>query len=87
MENRRQHQRVPMSVDIKIQHPDIGEKIIKTKNLSDGGIFVLVEPTAMPPIGAVVIGQVQGLTEDPPVLEMEVVRHDKDGVGLRFLFS
>lgn len=83
--NRREHPRIPMNVNIKITHPDIGEKIIKTKNISDGGLFVLGEPTAMPPIGSIVIGQVQGIIESPPELKMEVVRTDTDGIGLRYV--
>jgi hypothetical protein len=32
-----------------------------------------------------VSGQVQGLMEDAPILQMEVVRVEPVGVGLRFL--
>jgi hypothetical protein len=45
MDDRREHTRHPLIVDIKISHPDIGELIVKTKNISDGGVFILVEPT------------------------------------------
>ncbi|MCR7735271.1 PilZ domain-containing protein, partial [Pseudomonas aeruginosa] len=37
------------------------------------------------PTGSVVTGQVQDLPIDAPILQMEVVRVDAEGVGLRFL--
>ena len=85
MENKREHPRYPLSVDVKISHPDIGEKMVKTRNISDSGLFILVEPTAMPPIGEVVQGQVQGEHDDMPVVKMKIVRMEDDGLGLRFL--
>ncbi len=84
-DNRRKHPRIPMTVDVLVRHPDIGEKIVKTRNVSDGGIFLITEPTSMPEIGEIVQGQVQGLIENPPLLEMEIVRVEADGVGLRFI--
>ncbi len=87
MQNRRRHPRIPMTVRVKVTHPAIGEKIVKTRNISDSGLFILVEPTEMPPIGEIVIGQVQGMIDDPPSLEMEIVRTEKDGIGLRFVLK
>ncbi len=84
MENRRQHPRLPMTVDVKISHPDIGEKSVKTKNISDSGLFILVEPTKMLPIGTVVDGQIQGMLEDAPIVKMTIVRVEADGIGLQF---
>lgn len=85
MQNRRRHPRTPMTVNIKITHPAIGEKVVKTKNISDSGLFILVEPTEMPPVGEIVIGQVHGMTDDPPRLKMEIVRTEADGIGLQFI--
>lgn len=76
-----------MTVRVKIAHPAIGEKIVKTKNISDSGLFILAEPTEMPAIGEIVIGQVQGMIDDPPSLEMEIVRTEKDGIGLQFIID
>ena len=83
MENKRVHPRYPLSVDVKVTHPDIGEKMVKTRNISDSGLFILVEPTAMPPIGEIVQGQVQGEHDDMPVVKMKIVRMENDGLGLQ----
>lgn len=84
-ENRRRHPRHPIAVSIKISHPDIGHRIVKTKDFSDSGVFVLVEPDDMPPPGEVVLGQVQGMVDDPPILSMEVVRVESHGLGLKYI--
>lgn len=83
-DNRRRHPRFPMNVDVRISHPDIGEKIVKTRNISGGGVFLLVEPTEMPAIGEIVQGQVQGMIDNPPIINMEIVRVESEGIGLRF---
>lgn len=84
MNNRRKHNRTPATIDILIKHNAIGEKHIKTKDISDGGLFILVEPEVMPSIGEIVIGQVQGIP-DAPLVDMEIVRVELDGIGLRYL--
>ena len=85
MTDKRVHPRFPFTTDVKILHPDFGEKTVKTKDVSDSGVFILVEPTEMPPIGEVVQGQVQGGAEDMPVVKMKIVRIGEDGLGLQFI--
>ena len=51
--------RTPMRVRVKVRHPSIGEVIVQTRDISDGGIFLLTENIAVPPIGTIVEGQVQ----------------------------
>ncbi|MGD2117393.1 MAG: PilZ domain-containing protein [Chromatiales bacterium] len=85
MSNNREHSRHPVAVNIKISHPAIGERIVKTKNLSDGGVFLLVDPSEMPPVGEIIQGQVQGEIDDLPIVKMKIVRADDDGLGLEFI--
>jgi c-di-GMP-binding flagellar brake protein YcgR len=82
--DKRRHIRTPLACRIKIAH-DNSEIVVKTRDISDGGVFVVLEPDQVPPIGTHVTGQVQGLMDDAPVLEMEVVRVEPSGVGLRFV--
>jgi len=85
MSNKRQHVRTPLACRIKIQCPVNGEMMVKTRDISDGGVFVVLENQKIPPIGTIVQGQVQGMMEDAPILEMEVVRMESEGIGLRFV--
>lgn len=86
-EELRRHVRTNFSCRIKITHESIGEIQVKTRDISDGGVFVVLEPEQIPPIGTRLTGQVQGLMEDAPILELEVVRVESTGVGLRFVQS
>ncbi|MFT6390092.1 MAG: hypothetical protein ACJAUP_003493 [Cellvibrionaceae bacterium] len=85
MINNRQHLRHTISVSLKITHETIDEIIVETKNISDGGLFVVVNPNKMPPMGTIVKGQVQGMVEESPVVEMEVVRVANHGIGLKYI--
>lgn len=85
MDERREYSRIPLKVNIKITHPDFGEKIVATKNFSEGGLFIVVEPTKLPAPGAIVKGQVQGLTDEAPIVNMKIVRVENDGVGLQYI--
>lgn len=87
MDNKRKYTRHAIAVNIKISHPDIGVKIVKTRDISDGGIFILIEPVEVLIPGSVVEGQVQDMVEDAPVLTMEVVRVEETGLGLRYLLD
>ena len=82
---KRRYIRTPFACRIKIIHDSIGELLVKTRDISDGGVFVVLEPEQIPPVGTVVAGQVQGLMDNAPVLQMEEVRVEPTGVGLRFL--
>jgi hypothetical protein len=83
--DKRRHVRTAFACRIKITHDSVGELLVKTRDISDGGVFVVLEPDQIPPIGTLLTGQVQGLMDDAPVLQLEVVRVEPMGVGLRFV--
>lgn len=83
--DKRRHVRTSFACRIKIAHDSVGELLVKTRDISDGGVFVVLEPEQIPPIGTRLTGQVQGLMDDAPILQLEVVRVEPAGVGLRFL--
>jgi hypothetical protein len=85
MSNQRQYPRTPMKCRIKICHPSFGELVAHTRDLSDGGVYVKHPNLAGLAQGARVTGQVQDLPIEAPVLQMEVMRVDGEGVGLRFV--
>lgn len=87
MDNKRKHIRHAIAVNIKISHADIGVKVVKTRDISDGGIFVLIEPVEALMPGSIVEGQVQDMVADAPVVKMEVVRVEETGLGLRYLLD
>lgn len=83
--DQRRSVRTPFACSIKITDQVLGEFMVKSRDISDTGVFVIVSPEAFPPVGTLVTAQVQGLMEDAPVLKMEVVRVASEGIGLRFV--
>ncbi len=85
MSEQRKYPRTPLALEVKISHDSMASIVLLTKDISEGGVFVVTDNTVLPPVGSVVEGQVQGEMENPPLVQMEVVRIEPDGVGLRFL--
>jgi len=83
-DNRTDH-RTPMKCQVKVAHPSIGEITVTTRDISDGGIFLLTENIQMPPVGTIVQGQVQGMGIEGPILKLEIVRLEPAGTGLKFV--
>lgn len=85
--NQRQHPRTPMKCRIKISHESFGDLFAHTRDLSDGGVYVRHPDLVALPVGTILTGQVQDLPFEAPILQMEIMRVDAEGVGLRFLES
>ncbi len=83
--DRRVHNRTAMSAKVRVTHEELGEFVFSTRDISDGGVFVVVDTEPFEPaIGDRVQVQVQGLPVPAPVLDMVVVRETNDGFGLQF---
>ena len=75
-----------MKADVKVTHPKVGELSLKTGDISDGGAYILASDKSELEIGQVVTVQVQGLgSGEAPAVKMQIVRTDKDGIGLAFV--
>ncbi|MDI9245194.1 PilZ domain-containing protein [Marinobacter sp. CHS3-4] len=82
---RRIHSRTAMSAKVKVVHDSQGEFVFSTRDISDGGVFIVVDAEPFEPeIGDKLTVQVQGLPVPAPVLDMVVVRKTNDGFGLQF---
>lgn len=83
--DRRIHNRTAMSARVKVVHETLGEFVFSTRDISDGGVFIVVEADPFEPVmGDKVQVQVQGLPVQAPVLDMVIVRKTIDGFGLQF---
>jgi hypothetical protein len=91
MENRTADQRhfvrVPSTALVEMQHPSLGLIEVKARDLSDGGISVLMGNFPPPPMGLVVMVRIKrytGVINQEPV-PMRVVHHQFGCVGLAFI--
>lgn len=85
-ENSRRFPRTRLRAEVKLAHPEVGEQHAHTRDISEGGAFVVNDGLTLPNLGDVIEVQVQGLPgEAAPVVPMRVVRIEKDGIGLAFI--
>lgn len=83
--DRRIHSRTALSAKVKVTHESLGEFVFSTRDISDGGVFIVIDTEPFEPtIGDQIQVQVQGLPVPAPVLEMVIVRKTTDGYGLQF---
>jgi len=85
MNEQRRHPRIEMRLKVQISHESMDSVVLVTRDISQSGIYLVTDDAELPPVGTIVEGQVQGEVEDPPQVQMEVVRVEPEGVGLRFL--
>ncbi len=87
-ENKRDSTRLGLVIDIKLTCVDKEDRILKSRNISDTGVFLDYDDTPIDlPIGSRVILQVcsQLGDEPPPPVNAEVTRATKEGIGLKFI--
>lgn len=85
MQEKRRAVRTPFKSRIRIKHDSLGSVETITRDVSDTGVFLHLEGKFDLGLGDVIEAQVLGLPGgDAPVLELEVMRLDEDGVGLKF---
>ncbi|MDX5297963.1 MAG: PilZ domain-containing protein [Gammaproteobacteria bacterium] len=85
MVDRREHIRTPFSAQIRVSEPRYGDSLLKTRDLSEGGVFVLCDVSRLVfELGEELEVQVQGLPVPAPVVRMRVARCCSDGYGLEF---
>lgn len=87
-DNKRISTRIGLVIDIKLICEDKTERILKSRNISDQGVFLDYddEPFNLP-VGTTVILQVCSLLGDepPPPVNAEVTRITDEGMGLQFI--
>ena len=77
--------RTRLRAEVKVTHPDAGEILSHTRDISDSGAFIVTHGENIA-VGDIVDVQVQGLPGgDAPVVRMRIVRLDKGGMGLEFV--
>ena len=79
--------RTPMKMKVHLVTSASGEVLAFTRDISDTGIFVLMDVDKVPEIGEEVSVQVQGLPAggEAPWVKMRVIRTETDGAGLMII--
>ncbi|SEL05415.1 PilZ domain-containing protein [Atopomonas hussainii] len=86
MSNQRNHPRTLFRCRIRLWLPEGDELVVHTRDISDGGVYILIDQQALPAgLGLRLKGQVIDMPIEAPVVDLEVVRIEPEGLGLRFL--
>lgn len=80
---KRSSRRVKVLCRMKIYHSSFGEKEVNTRDVSDEGLFLLLDAEILPPMGTIIQGQVLGTARPQSLLDMEIVRFEEAGAGFR----
>lgn len=86
MHELRRYRRLKIPLQVEIRHPAIGTLQVPAADMSDGGVFLLVDECFQLDLAASVIVRTLGLgphgEETGPPLVMTVVRKSPEGMGL-----
>ncbi len=84
----RKHLRIGLIVDIELTLPGQDMVNVRTRNISDGGLYLILDEIELPTVGTEVKVRLKnqlGDGEEPPINRARVVRHEQNGIGLVFL--
>lgn len=84
----RKHLRIGLIVDIELTILGQDMVNVRTRNISDGGIYLILDDINLPEVGTEVKVRLKnqlGDGEEPPINRATVVRHEPDGIGLVFI--
>jgi hypothetical protein len=81
----RQYERTDFEAEVELRHPSLGRVILKSRDVSDGGLFLIANGTdELPPIGSMVEVRALVFGDAAPILKATVVRTTADGIGLMY---
>ncbi len=86
--NQRRYERFTVSMEVELVYPDETTHRCTTRNISEGGLFILLPNTVFPPLGEMVnITKVPGqdINTELPHDTAVVVHKDDAGIGLAFV--
>jgi len=86
-EDKREYPRMPIELDVEVYCPDMPVRVLRTVDLSDNGLLMMMDSAELPPLGSQVWIQVVGkLGNDapPPLVKAQVVRHITGGFAVSF---
>lgn len=88
MSERRRQQRLSIKLEVELQC-DGTECLLKSKDLSNSGVFLEKDQTCLPEVGSIVYLRIKQDFADgePPLVKARVVRIQDDGIALTFLES
>ena len=85
---KRKFPRKEIILSVKISYPTGESQLVHTRDISDGGMFLILEELDRPIIGELVSVELTDENDNKDVLpssEAVVVREESEGIGLSFI--
>jgi hypothetical protein len=86
MSEKRSNTRTAFRASVKMTHAELGERILKTRDMSHTGAFLILRDDIDLHIGDTVAIQSTDI-DDAPVIESEIVRIESDGFAIRYMID
>lgn len=83
-EKRSFHRRL-VNARVLLVNGSVGEVRAKTRDISDSGVFVVVQPVPKLPVGAHIKMHMLDSTQPNIAFNMKVIRSTKEGIGMMFI--
>lgn len=87
--DKRKFERQNIHLEVELDFPSGESQVVRTRDMSDGGIFLLVEKLRRPVIGEVVTVKLNDNEQNAnvtfPSNDAVVVRQEESGIGLAFI--
>ena len=85
MSEKRKHVRTTVSAAVELMHPSFGSLSVKTRDMSNGGVFLFTGNRIELPVGTEVSVQAQEMMVEAPIVKAKIIRVEADGVALEFI--
>ncbi len=85
--DQRRNRRLPMEIEVELYRSDQPMCVVRTENLSCGGVLLILDNLELPPLGSQVQVRVVGMlgeNETPPLVDARVIRHVTEGIAVQF---
>ena len=86
--DKRRYPRRPVELDIELSYPSGQIHVVKSRDISEGGLFLVIDSASQPIIGEVLRIKLLGDSaskESLPSEEAVVVHQASDGIGVAFI--
>jgi len=88
-EDKRKHPRRTAHLEVELSFPSGEKKVVRTRDVSESGVFLVLDKLRRPVIGEVVTvllnNSEQNTGEVFPSCDAVVVRQEEGGIGLAFI--
>lgn len=86
-ENNRKYERHQIQVDVRLSYLEDGVTLVRTRDISDGGMFLEIDNASVYPLGEMVHLKYNDPTNENLETEMDaiIVRVADDGIGIAFV--